>query len=76
VSLTLAGYWANKTEATIFLTLKTPWIDLFQHGCPDNLFVYYPENYHPDGDPKFFYKYLEHCYPSMVAVNRLSYFRA
>lgn len=55
--------WLENSSATVLVTVKTPWVDLFPAGSPENLYIYYPELYHPDGDVKPFYEYLEFCYP-------------
>jgi len=54
--------WLESSSAIFLMTLKTPWVELFPTGCPENLYIFYPEHYHPDGDVKPFYEYLELCY--------------
>lgn len=58
--------WFEKSPATVLLTLKTPWVEFFSGNCPENLFVYYPEQYHPEGDVKPFYDYLELYYRPQI----------
>ncbi len=65
--------WLEKSTATFLLTLKTPWVDLFPEDCPENLYIYYPEHYHPDGDAKPFYEYLEFYYhPQRKNIDELN----
>ncbi len=59
-------------NATVLLTLPAPWKDLFLNSCPENLFVYYPELYHPSRDIKPFYDYLERRYqPQPLSLGEL-----
>ncbi len=53
---------AESFDVLILLTLKGSIVDFFNEGCPDNLFVYYPEHYHPEGEVESFYTYLEQRY--------------
>ncbi len=65
--------WLENSPVTLLVTLKGPWVDLFPAGCPDNVCVYYPELYHPDGDVKPFYEYLEFYYhPQRKNINELN----
>ena len=62
--------WAGNSSTTIFLTLDIRWREHFTLNNPENLFVYYPEQYHPEHDVKPFYDYLEHRYqPRKVTYN-------
>ena len=65
--------WLEKSTATFLLTLKTPGVDLFSDDCPENLYIYFPEFYHPDGDAKPFYEYLEFYYhPQRKNIDELN----
>jgi len=65
--------WLEEASATFLLTLKTPWVDLFPDDCPENLYIYYPEHYHPDGNVKPFYDYLEFYYhPQRKNINEFN----
>jgi len=64
--------WFENSSATVLMTLKAPWADLFSGSCPENLLIYYPEYYHPDGYVKPFYDYLKFCYqPQRKSLNDL-----
>jgi len=65
--------WLKGSPAIFLVTLKTPWVDYFPVDRPENLYIYYPEYYHPDGDVKPFYKYLEFYYhPQRKNLNELN----
>ncbi len=64
--------WAGNSPATILLTLDIRWRERFLPNDLENLFVYYPEQYHPEHDVKPFYEYLEHRYrPDKVTYKQV-----
>ncbi len=59
----------EKFSVAVLLTLDRRWSKFFILPNPDNLFVYYPEEYHPEHDVEPFYNYLQQRYqPQRVAL--------
>ena len=62
----------ENSSVPVLLTLDRRWRKFFILPNPDNLFVYYPQEYHPARDVELFYSYLQQCYqPQRVALNDL-----
>lgn len=62
----------ENSSAKVLLTLNIRWREFFIDQNLDNLFVYYPEEYHPEHDIKPFYNYLEQRYQAQrVALDEL-----
>ena len=59
----------ENSSVPVLLTLDRRWRKFFILPNPDNLFVYYPQEYHPARDVEPFYNYLQQCYqPQRVAL--------
>ena len=59
----------GNSSAMVLLTIDIRWREFFILHNLDNLFVYYPEEYHPEHDVEPFYNYLEQRYqPQRVAL--------
>ncbi len=64
--------WVESSSVSVLLTLDHCWSEFFILPVPDNLFVYYPEEYHPEHDVEPFYNYLQQRYqPQRVALCEL-----
>ena len=68
----ILAWAAVHRESRIILFLGRPQPELFTRPQPSNLFVYYPEEYHPLRDAALFYLYMERCYrPVWIPLRRL-----
>ena len=64
--------WAGNSSELVLLTLDRRWCEFFTFNKLDNLFVYYPEEYHPEHDVEPFYNYLQQYYrPQRVTMSDL-----
>ncbi len=51
--------WVENSSEPVLLTLARRWQKFFLQHNLDNLWVYYPEEYHPVGETRPFYDYLQ-----------------
>lgn len=56
----------------VVVVLSYKWHFFFDLNVMDNLFVYYPENYHPDGDPGPLLEYLAEVYKPVAENGSLA----
>jgi glycosyltransferase involved in cell wall biosynthesis len=62
--------WVENSSVPVLLTLDRRWCKFFILPVSDNLFIYYPTEYHPEHDVEPFYNYLQQRYqPKRVALN-------
>jgi glycosyltransferase involved in cell wall biosynthesis len=63
---------ADSTDQKIIVTIDEKWRGFFDLNSRPNVYVYCPENYHPEGDVRVFYDYVETRYgPQHLEVNEI-----